>query len=433
VIRLVETSTEFELSPTLAANEMVARCRAEGRQVLHMGFGQSPFPVPERLQEALRAGVHRKEYLPTGGLEELRDTVAAYYKNKIGLDTDRYDVIVAPGSKLILYALQMAIEGDLLMPVPSWVSYKPQARMLRTEVIKVPTTQDDSGFHIDPEELRRVIKSARDQGQNPSKIILNYPSNPTGLTIAEKELEAIAKVCVEEDIFIISDEIYGFVAFDGVYRTIAKYAPSHTAITSGLSKHLSLGGWRVGIGFIPKAVDGLYDLMCNIASETWSCVPSPIQQAVIEAYKGHGDIEAHIRACTDIHGLMNRYIAAGLRDLGVYAPEPQGAFYNYPDFEAHRAGMAGAGIYTSKELADALMRGCGLASLPGTAFGAEPEVLTLRLSGCDYDGAEVLAAFYAGEALDEAFIRKNAPRVCAAVEAFGAFLEGLGARYKIPA
>ncbi|MCB1721114.1 MAG: aminotransferase class I/II-fold pyridoxal phosphate-dependent enzyme [Alphaproteobacteria bacterium] len=433
MIKLVETSTEFELSPTLAANEMVARCRAEGRQVLHMGFGQSPFPVPERLQEALRAGVHRKEYLPTGGLEALRDTVAAYYKNKIGLDTDRYDVIVAPGSKLILYALQMAIEGDLLMPVPSWVSYKPQARMLRTDVIKVPTTLDDAGFHIDPEELRRVIKAARAQGQNPSKIILNYPSNPTGLTIAEKELEAIAKVCVEEDIFIISDEIYGFVSFDGVYRTISKYAPNHTAVTSGLSKHLSLGGWRIGIGFIPKAVDGLYSLMCNIASETWSCVPSPIQQAVIEAYKGHEDIEAHIQACTDIHGLMNRYIAAGLRDLGVYAPEPQGAFYNYPDFEAHRAELAGAGIHTSKDLADALMRDYGLASLPGTAFGAEPEVLTLRLSGCDYDGAEVLAAFHAGEELDEAFIRKNAPRVCGAVEAFGAFLEDLRVRYKVPA
>ncbi len=422
MVKLVETSTEFELSPTLAANEMVQKRRAEGKQVLHMGFGESPFPVPQRLQDSLKAGVGRKEYLPTGGLKELRDTVAEYYKDKIGLDTSKYDVIIAPGSKLILYSLQMAIEGDLLMPVPSWVSYKPQARMLGTNVIKVPTQLDDAGLQIKPEALKKAIADARSAGKNPTKIILNYPSNPTGLTMPETNLKEIAEICLAEDILIISDEIYGFVAFDGVYRTIAKYAPDHTAITSGLSKHLSLGGWRVGIGFIPKAVSGLNDLLCNIASETWSCVPAPIQQACIDAYKGHDDIEAHIQACTDIHKLMNQYISDGLRELGLQTPKAQGAFYTYPNFDAHRAEMAAAGIKTSKDLASHLMSEYGLATLPGTAFGADPEVLTLRLSGCDYDGAAALAAYQNGETLDEAFIEKNAPRVKAAVETFGQFI-----------
>jgi len=260
---------------------------------------------------------------------------------------------------------------------------------------------------------------ARAEGKHPSKIILNYPSNPTGLTFTEENLKGIAKVCVEEDILIISDEIYGFVAFDGAYRTIAKYAPTHTAITTGLSKHLSLGGWRFGIGFIPKAVDGLNKLMNNIASETWSCVPAPMQQAVIEAYKGHKDIEDHIQACTDIHGHMNKYIAAGLSGHGINAPMVQGAFYNYPNFEPFRADLAKIGIKTSKDLQAHLMKNYGLASLPGTAFGAEPGVLTLRLSGCDYDGAKALAAYQAGEKLDEAFIEKHAPHVKAQVKAFG--------------
>ncbi len=422
MVKLVKTSTEFELSPTLAANEMVQKRRAEGKQVLHMGFGESPFPVPQRLQDSLKAGVGRKEYLPTGGLPELRETVAQYYQSKIGLDTSKYDVIIAPGSKLILYALQMAVEGDLLMPVPSWVSYKPQARMLNTNVVKVPTILNDNGFQINPDALRKAITDARAEGLNPSKLILNYPSNPTGLTIPEENLKDIAKVCIEEDILIISDEIYGFVAFDGVYRTISKYAPDNTAITSGLSKHLSLGGWRVGIGFIPKAVGGLNSLLCNIASETWSCVPAPIQQACIDAYKGHDDIEAHIQACTDIHGLMNQYISKGLNALGLQTPLAQGAFYNYPNFEAHRAQLASIGIKTSKDLASYLMKEHGLATLPGTAFGADPEVLTLRLSGCDYDGAAALAAYQGGEKLDEAFIAKNAPRVKAAVETFGTFI-----------
>lgn len=425
MVKLVETATEFELSPTLAANEMVAKRRAEGKQVLHMGFGESPFPVPQRLQDALKAGVGRKEYLPTGGLQELREVVAKYYADKVGLDTSKFDVIVAPGSKLVLYALQMAIEGDLLMPVPSWVSYKPQARMLRTDVIKVPTTLDENGFYISPEGLRDAINNARAEGKNPSKLILNYPSNPTGLTISDANLQEIAKVCVEEDILIISDEIYGFVNFDGQYRTIAKYAPTHTAVTSGLSKHLSLGGWRIGIGFIPKAVDGLQSLLCNIASETWSCVPAPIQQAVIEAYKGHEDIEAHIQACTDIHALMNRFISRELQKIGVHAPTPQGAFYNYPNFEAHKEAMNAAGIKTSKDLANHLLTNYGLAALPGSAFGADPEVLSLRLSGCDYDGAAALAAYQGGEALDDAFIAKNAPRVKAAAETFAQFISDL--------
>lgn len=423
MVKLVKTATEFELSPTLGMNEEVKRLRGVGKQVMHMGFGEGPFPVPERLKKALAENVHRKEYLPTVGMQQLRETIAAYYKKTIGLDTDKFDVIVAPGSKLILYALQMAVEGDLLMPVPSWVSYAPQAKMLGTHVIKVPTTLDDKGFQIDAKQLRDIIAAARKEGKNPSKIILNYPSNPTGLTIQDDNLKEIAKVCVEEDILIISDEIYGFVSFDGQYRTIAKYAPTHTAITSGLSKHLSLGGWRLGIGFIPKSVAGLQQLLSNISSETWSCVPAPIQQAVVAAYEGHADVEQHIQQCTDIHKLMNQYIAKGLRDLGVKAPQPQGAFYNYPDFEPHRADLAKAGIKTSKDLADALLKNHALATLPGTAFGAASEVLTLRLSGCDYDGAAALAAYQAGEKLDEAFIAKNAPRVKASIAAFGDFLQ----------
>lgn len=404
---------------------MVKARRNAGQTVLHMGFGESPFPVPSRLLEALQKESHQKDYLPTTGLPELREAAASYYERKTGLDTSQFDVIVAPGSKLILYALQMAIEGDLLMPVPSWVSYGPQARMLHRNVIKIPTTLDESGFHIDPDALRSVIQAARAEGKNPSKLILNSPSNPTGLTIPEDELQAIARVCRKEDIFIISDEIYGFITFDGYYRSIAKYAPERTAISSGLSKHLSLGGWRIGVGFIPKAVDGLHSLMSNIASETWSCVPSPIQRAVIEAYREHEDLETHIQACTDIHALMSRFIAKSLRALGITAPPPQGAFYNYPDFAPHRESLAAAGIHTSPELAGHLMENYGLATLPGTAFGADPDILTLRLSSCDYDGAAALSACQSGALLDEYFIDSHAPRVREAVKTFGQFVQDI--------
>jgi aspartate aminotransferase len=426
MIKLTETIENLPHSPTLWANDLVQKKRANKEEVFHMGFGESPFPVPARLEKALADAAHRKDYLTAAGLKELIDAVKEYYRPLLGdAYIDQTDVLIAPGSKLILYALQMAVEGDLLMPVPSWVSYGPQAHMLHTDVVKVPTTLDDKGYHINPDDLRKAITDGRKAGKNPTKIILNAPNNPTGLIIPADELPAVAKVCEEEGVLIISDEIYGLVDFEHKYTSISKHAPKITAVTTGLSKHLSLGGWRVGVGFIPKGVTDLHDALCRITSETWSCVPSPIQKASVEAYKGHKDIEEHMRACTDIHALMNRTISQGLKAHGITCPMAQGAFYNYPDFEPFRAGLAKNGIKTSQDIHVQLLERYNLATLPGIGFGAEAEMLTLRLSGCDYDGAKALAAYLSGEKLDRAFVEKHAPRVIRSIELFGKFLAEL--------
>ncbi len=421
--RLTKIISDLPHSPTLWANDLVHEKRSSGETVYHMGFGESPFPVPERLKKAFADAAHRKEYLTVDGLNDLVEVVREYYRPIYGDDyINATDVIVAPGSKLILYVLQMAIEGDLLMPVPSWVSYDPQAKMLHTAVIKVPTTLDDAGYHIDPELLRKTIANARAEGKNPSKIIINAPSNPTGLTIPSDELAQIAKVCQEEDILIISDEIYGLVSFDGKYRTCAPDAPDITAVTTGLSKHLSLGGWRIGVGFIPKGVEGLHNALRCIISETWSCVSAPVQQACVEAYRRHQDIEDHIQACTNIHALMNKTISKGLQAHGIIAPTAQGAFYNYPDFEPFRDAFAANGLKTSQDIHEILLKEYNLATLPGRAFGAEEHVLTLRLSGCDYDGKAALAAYLRGESLDNNFVEKYAPRILKAIDIFGEFI-----------
>lgn len=426
MVSLIDTATKLKLSPTLASNEMVLQRRAEGKRVLHMGFGEAPFPVAPRLKEALKNAAHRKDYLPTSGLRELRAAVLEYYAQKTGLNPDDFDVIIAPGSKLVLYALQMAIAGDLLMCVPSWVSYGPQAIMVKTNVIKVPMDLGGGAYYLDPSMLRARIKSARDQGLSPRKIILNYPNNPTGLTMSEDNLRDIAQVCEEEDIFIISDEIYGAISFDKTYRSIVNMAPARTAISSGLSKNMSLGGWRLGIGIIPKAVPGLFDLLCNIASETWSCVPAPIQQAVIECFENNEDIEGYIADCAEIHCFVNTYIAERLRQAGLMAPPPQGAFYNYPNFAPFKDALARKGVTTSQELAAYLLEHYGVVGLPGSAFGEDDDVLTLRLAGCDYDGAAALGAYQAGETLDDAFMRRYMPNIIAEGDVFNTITRDLG-------
>ena len=431
MIELTKRIKNLHHSPTLQANDLVTQKRAKNETVYHMGFGESPFPVPERLKLSLAEAAHRKEYLRAEGLSELIDAIREYYRPVLGDEyVDNSDLILAPGSKLNIYAIQMAIEGDLLMPVPSWVSYEPQATMLGTATIKVPTILGDNGFQIAPDVLRKTIKDARAAGHNPRKFILNMPSNPTGLTIPDENLKAMAEICREEEILVISDEIYGFINFNEGYSSMAPFAPEITCVTTGLSKHLSLGGWRLGGCFVPRGVPDMYHVMRCIVSETWSSLATPIQQTSIDCYKRHPDIEDHIQACTDIHKLMNHTIAREFQSLGIKAPLPQGAFYNYPNFEAFRASFAAKGITGSQELHEVLLNDYSVATLPGHAFGEAPEVLTLRISGCDYNGAKALEAYQGGETLDENFIQKHAPNVRAALGQFEKFIGDYGAAEK---
>lgn len=418
MVDIIPPFSKFELSPTLAMNELVQQRRAQGLDVMQMGFGQSPFPVPDRMRKALGQHAHEKSYLPCAGLPELQNTILQYFQKLIGIDPRAYDVIIAPGSKLSLYAYQLAVPGDLLMPVPCWVSYEPQARMLQQKTIPVPSSLSDEGYVIRPEELRTAIEQARAQGLKPTKILLNYPNNPTGLTIPEGNLKDIASICVGEDIMIISDEIYGQINFSGRYQSIAEFAPAHTVVSTGMSKHLSLGGWRLGFGVTPKAIAGLHKTLCNIASETWSCVASPVQYAAIEAYCGYDDIEAHIRECTIIHGFVCRYIAHKLRGAGYTLAMPQGAFYLYPDFYAFKEGLRERGVHTSMELSAYMLETYGIACLPGEACCVPDSHLTLRLSGCDYDGEAVLNAYRSGSQLNEAFVQLQMPQIAKAVRQF---------------
>lgn len=430
MVALSPMQSGLVLSPTLEANERVSARRANGEPVLHMGFGQAPFPAPARLRQALGEAAGRVSYLPVAGLPELRAAVLDYYAAHCGIDPAAFDVIIGPGSKLILFALQMAVDGDLLLPVPSWVSYGPQATMLGHQVIPVPTRLDDAGYHIDAADLERVIAEARKVGHDPRKLIVNTPNNPTGLVIPDAEQAAIAAVCEAEDVLVVADEIYGLLTFDAPYRSMARFAPERVAVTGGLSKHLSLGGWRLGIGLIPKAVPGLHEALCRIASETWSSVAAPVQAASIEAYRGHADIEAEIAAGRQLHAAVNRVVAQGLRAAGIDCPMPQGGFYTWPDFGAHRAALGLAGIRTSEDLARSLLDGYGLVALPGTGFAESPLSLRLRLSGCDYDGAAALV-WLAGRkpetAIDRHAIAAFAPRVLEAVDAFARFMADIGA------
>jgi aspartate aminotransferase len=421
-IRIRPAIAKLPLSPTLGANQSAQASIGGGQPLLHMGFGQSPFPVHPRLADALAAAATKNAYDDVAGLAELRARAKSYFCARLGLDAGAYECVVAPGSKLILYALQMAIEGDLILPMPSWVSYAPQATMLGDRVHWLQARLSDDGYHIDAGRLETLILDARNRGANPAKLILNSPNNPTGLVIPEQDLEAIVDVCERHGIFLISDEIYALTAYDGTRQSIATRCAGTAAVTTGLSKHLSLGGWRVGFGLVPANQHSLLDSLHAIASETWSCVAAPIQQAALLAVSNDDDIEDYIRRCTSIHAAVARVAAERIASAHIDCPRPQGAFYLWPDFEPVRQRLAEQDIQTSRQLADALLEQKRVLALPGSAFGAPPELLALRLSVCDYKGAEALAAC-AEHGIDPNRVAEFAPRVVAAADAIAAFAE----------
>ena len=409
------------VSPTLAADAMVRRLRAEGREVLHMGFGQAPFPVHPRLVEALREKAGEAGYPAVAGLPALREAALEHQARVAGIDPTAYDALVAPGSKLNLFAIQLALGGDPLIPVPSWVSYEPQARLLGRRAIPVPAKAEDRGLLIDADGLARIIDAARAEGRTPRSIVLNAPSNPTGLVIPDDVMRDVAAVCEREDIAIVSDEIYARLTFDGSYPTIAAHAPGRTIVTTGLSKHLSLGGWRLGVAFVPKAMEGLFERLVSIASETWSGVAQPIQHAAIEAYRGHADVEASIDAARRIHAAVAGRAGARLKGMGLDCPRPAGGFYVWPDLDPVRRAAPNDRPLTSPVLADALLGEAGVAGLPGSAFGEAPDMLRLRLSVCDYDGQDALDHLARGG--DPREVAAYAPRVERALDAIEAFVE----------
>lgn len=402
-------------SATLAVNEHSAALAQNGREVSRLGLGQSPFPVPEPVVEALRRNAHQKDYLPVKGLEALREAVAGYHRRRNRVDMSAENVLIGPGSKELMFILQLVYYGDLVIPTPSWVSYMPQAHIIGRQTRWVPTRRDD-GWRLMPEGLERVCQ---EDPTRPRLLILNYPSNPTGQSYGPRALEALADVARQYRVLLLSDEIYGELHFTGGHRSIASYYPEGTIVSSGLSKWCGAGGWRLGTFAFPHGLRWLLDAMAVVASESFTSTSAPIQHAAVTAFEGGAEIEGYLRASRRVLKALGPWVAARLRAAGADVPEPDGGFYLFPDFEVLRSRLAMRGILSSDQLCSRLLEELGIAILPGTAFGRPPTELTARIAYVDFDGAAALTAAATmpeGIRLGEPFLQAHCAKVVAATE-----------------
>ena len=412
-------------SATLAINEKSAEMQARGLPVYRLGLGQSPFPVPERVVQSLRDHAHEKDYLPVSGLKALRESVAAYNLRTQGIETHPDFVMIGPGSKELIFILQLVYYGDLLIPTPSWVSYSPQARIVGRHVYWVPTSPDNY-WRMSPDMLEKICRTDPDK---PRIAILNYPSNPTGYTYPLDRLKKLASVARKYKVILVSDEIYGMLHFKNQHVSIARYYPEGTIISSGLSKWCGAGGWRLGTFSFPKNLEWLHRAMTIVASETFTSTSAPIQHAAVTAFNGGEDIDTYLLHSRRILRVLAQYGVDRLREMKVETPMPHGAFYIFPDFKMYREALSAKGIYTSVELCNTLLAETGVAMLPGYEFGREPDELTARIALVDFDGDAALKAAsseYNEKELGEDFVRCYAPRLVEAFERMREWFGGIG-------
>ena len=426
---LTPAARELAPSAALAMAERSDALRAQGVDVARLALGQSPFPVPVTMVEALRASAAERHYQPVKGLPALRKAVADYTERRLQIDRTADEVLIGPGSKELLFLLQTVWGGDLVVPSPAWVPYAPQARVLGRTVIPIHSKAENHWLAT-PAEIDAALSTPSVTGSEaPARmLVLNTPNNPTGLAYRADDLRDIASICARHRALVLSDEIYAELQHKGQHQSIARWYPEGTILSGGLSKWTGAGGWRLGTFVFPEELRSLLEAMARVASETYTSTSAPVQFAAVVAFTGSEAIDRYLVNVRRVLSLLGRHVARRLQAAGLVCPQPTAAFYVFTDFERYRAALKERGITTGAQLCETLLEDLAIASLPGSAFGRPDHELTVRFAYVDFDGARALEAVSViprEQPLEETFLRGYTPRVLAAMERLTTWLAAM--------
>ncbi|MCL6442645.1 MAG: aminotransferase A [Alicyclobacillus sp.] len=337
-------------------------------------IGQPDFPTPDHVKEAVHRAIrlNRTAYTPNAGLPELREAAAAFLRARYGLEYDpESEVIVTVGaSEAIAIALHTVLEPgcEVILPGPVYPGYEPLIRLCGATPVYADTRE--SGFKLTAQELRRRL-SPRTR-----VVILPYPSNPTGQVLGDADLAALAEVLAERDVMVVSDEIYSELVFSDTHRSIASYPGmrERTIVVNGLSKSHAMTGWRIGFTFAPAPVTAH---LLKVHQYFVTCASSVSQYAALQALT-EGIHDA--RAMRDEYARRGDFVHRRLREMGLSAVKPEGAFYIFPSIQ--RFGL------TSFEFARRLLEEGKVAVVPGDAFSPLGEGYVRMSFACRMDRLE---------------------------------------------
>ena len=389
-------------SATLAINEESNRLKKSGKKIYKFGFGQSPFPIPESIVLALKTNANKHAYLPMEGLEELRSAIADYLNKNNNNNFNKEDILIGPGTKELMFLTQIAFEGEILLPAPSWVSYLPQALIAKNKVHWIQTTSNSNWFPT-AEQIENKIKSIKNKNL---LLFINSPNNPSGTVC--KNLQEVAAIAKKNRLVVLSDEIYSQLSFDGHYKSISNFYPEGTIVSTGLSKWCGAGGWRLGFFAIPNQLRDLKNGLKTMCSESFTSVSAPIQYAAVEAYKG--DHSAYLESVKKILSFTGSYVYKNLKSNTINVIKPEGGFYVFPEF-------TNAKFSSSSAMCRDILNKTGVALLPGSDFGLDSNKMLARLSFTDFDGNGFLKNTLGSKKLDSADLKKYAPNIVDGVSA----------------
>ena len=361
-------ASQVQASSTMAIDALAKQMKADGVDVIGFGAGEPDFNTPEHIKaaaiQAITGNVTR--YTPASGTVELKKAVCARMKADCGVDYKPAQVVVSSGAKHCVYIALRALvnPGDeVILPAPFWVSYLELIKMVGAQPVVV-TAQESAGFKMSAQQLRDAITSKT------KALILNNPSNPTGMVYSREELEAIAQVCLEHDVYIIADEIYYSLLYDGVKFTsvasLGEEVRKHTILINGVSKAYAMTGWRIGYALADEAVA---KVMGNYLSHSTGSPCAISQAASVAALNGPQDEVETMRQAFEAR---RDYIVERMNRIpGVSCIKPEGAFYVMMNIEQLLGKtICGETIHTCDDFSSAFLKHGLVATVPCSGFGA---------------------------------------------------------------
>lgn len=368
MLQLAERLSQIPPSPTLALDAKAKALKAAGRDIINFGIGEPDFDTPPHICEAAIKAIHDgfTRYTPVAGIVELKEAICEKFRRDNGLSYTASQIVVSNGGKHGLYNAFLCLfqAGDeVILPTPGWISYAPLLTLCGATAMPVKTSVAN-GYTLTAEELEGAI-TPRTRG-----IIINSPSNPTGMAYSAERLKELATVILKHKLWVVSDDIYEKIAFDGFkFHNLPMVEPAlydQTVIAHGLSKTYAMTGWRMGFTAMPteKMAGGA----ANIQSQTTSNPCSITQKAALAALTGPQDSVAAMAASFQRRRDLIMSLLAELP--GVSCPRPQGAFYVFPDVSAYYGKKNGDQIISGSDaMAAYLLENAGTAISPGLAFG----------------------------------------------------------------
>lgn len=389
-------------------------------------FGQSPFQVPKIMQEALIKNSNKGEYAAVPGIPELRNAISKYNKHYFGMDVAPERIYVGPGTKELIFNLLEILHGTVILPTPAWLGYLPQIRFLQKNYHMLSTRANKK---ISPNDLRKLALRLQDRQKI---LILNNPNNPTGLLYDQLELEEIADVCREQNIAVISDEIYAQTTFNfSKFVSMGKIYPEGTFVTNGLSKSHASGGYRLGYVVFPQYAVDLKTQFKKILATEYTAVSTPIQHAAVAGFEISKEMDEYFEITRNIHHIMGEYTHDKLLEIdGVKATKPDATFYLLADFNAFATDLQKGKISTSQKLSESLMvHPYHTAIVGGDSLVLERTDYSARIAYVDYDGGKVYENYKNQKPKTHSerteFVVNNAPKTVGGIKMIARFFEDI--------